>query len=65
VRASIIIRTVMSAFIVVLFVIAGLGWQWAATHQTPAQALASQAVLGLSAIAGLVGLVALWRGSRA
>lgn len=55
----------MSAFIVVLFVIAGLGWNWASTHQTPAQALGSQAVLTLSAIAGVVGLVALWRGSRA
>jgi hypothetical protein len=65
VRASIVIRTIMSAFIVVLLMIAALGWQWAATHQTATQALASQAVLGLSAIAGLVGLIALWRGSRA
>jgi hypothetical protein len=65
VRASIVIRAAMSAFILVLFVIAGLGWQWAAAHQTPTQAQASQAVLGLSAIAGLVGLIALWRGSRA
>ena len=63
-HASIVIRAAMSAFILVLFVIAGLGWQWAATHQTPAQALASQAVLSLSAIAGVVGLIALWRGSR-
>jgi hypothetical protein len=65
VRASIVIRAAMSAFIVVLFVIVGLGWTWASTHQTPAQALASQAVLGLSAIAGVVGLIALWRGTRA
>jgi hypothetical protein len=64
VRASIVIRAAMSAFIVVLLVIAGLGWQWTGTHQTPGQALASQAVLTLSAIAGVVGLVALWRGSR-
>ena len=63
-RASIVIRAAMSAFIGVLFVIAGLGWTWANTHQTPAQALASHTVLGLSAIAGVVGLVALWRGSR-
>ncbi len=55
----------MSAFICVLFVIAGMGWNWAATHQTPGQALASHAVLALSALAGLVGLIALWRGSRA
>jgi hypothetical protein len=61
----VIIRAAMSAFILVLFVIAGLGWQWASTHQTPAQALASHAVLTLSAVAGAVGLIALWRGSRA
>jgi hypothetical protein len=65
VRASIVIRAVMSAFILVLFVIAGMGWTWASSHQTPAQALASHAVLGLSATAGVIGLVALWRGSRA
>ena len=63
-RASIVIRAAMSAFIVVLFVIAGLGWTWTGTHQTPTQAMASQAVLALSAIAGLVGLIALWRGTR-
>ena len=55
----------MSAFICVLFVIAGMGWTWATAHQTPAQALGSHAVLALSVVAGLVGLVALWRGSRA
>jgi len=65
VRASIVIRAVMSAFIMVLFVIAGMGWTWASTHQTPSQALPSHAVLLLSAVAGVIGLVALWRGSRA
>jgi hypothetical protein len=64
VRASIVIRAAMSAFIGVLFVIAGLGWNWTATNQPPAQAFASRAVLGLSVAAGVVGLVALWRGSR-
>jgi hypothetical protein len=54
----------MSAFILVLFVIAGLGWTWAGSHQTPAQALASRAVLGLSVAAGVAGLVVLWRKSR-
>jgi len=65
VRASIVIRAAMSAFSCVLFVIAGLGWNWATSHQPPGQARASHAVLALSAIAGLVGLLALWRGSRA
>ena len=64
-RASIVIRAAMSAFILVLFVIAGMGWTWASAHQTPSQALASHAVLLLSAVAGVIGLVALWRGSRA
>ena len=63
-RASIVIRAVMSAFILVLFVIAGMGWTWATTHQAPSQALASHAVLALSAVAGVVGLIALWRGAR-
>jgi hypothetical protein len=65
VRASVVIRAAMSAFILVLFVIVGVGWMWASAHQTPSQALASRAVLSLSALAGVVGLVALWRGSRA
>ena len=55
----------MSAFILVLFVIAFLGWSWTGTHQTPRQALASRAVLGLSVAAGVAGLIALWRGSKA
>ncbi len=54
----------MSAFIGVLFVIAGLGWSWAAANQPPAQAFASRTVLALSVAAGVAGLVALWRGSR-
>ena len=63
-RASVVIRALMSAFILVLFVIAGMGWTWAGTHQTPSQALASHAVLGLSVAAGVLGLIALWRGAR-
>jgi hypothetical protein len=65
VRASIVVRALMSAFILVLFVIAAMGWTWAASHQSPAQAFASHAVLALSVAAGVVGLIALWRGSRA
>ena len=63
-RASIVIRAALSAFILVLFVIAGMGWKWAGANQPPAQAFASQAVLTLSAVAGVLGLIALWRGSR-
>ena len=63
-RASNIIRGLMSAFILVLFAIARMGWTWASTHQPPAQAFASHAVLALSAAAGVIGLIALWRGAR-
>lgn len=55
----------MAAFILVLFAVVGVGWTWASTHQAPSQALASHAVLSLSALAGVIGLVALWRGARA
>lgn len=54
----------MSAFIVILLVVAGIGWRWVSGHQPPAAALASHAVLGLAAGAGIVGLVVLWRDKR-
>jgi len=54
----------MSAFILVLFVIAGMGWTWATSHQTPTQALASHTVLFLSVAAGAAGLIGLWRRPR-
>jgi hypothetical protein len=65
VKASFVIRAAMTAFILVLFAIAFLGWTWTGANQTPAQAMASRAVLGLSVAAGVAGLVALWRGSKA
>jgi hypothetical protein len=60
-KASLLIRVLISAFICVLFVIAGVGWTWVSAHQTPAQARASHVVLGLSAAAGVIGLIGLWR----
>ena len=59
--ASVAIRAAISLFIVVLLGVVRLGWTWTATHQPPPQAAASHAVLLFSALAGVAGLVALWR----
>jgi len=58
------IRLAASLFILVLIGLSALGWVWAGTHQPPDQALAGRTVLALGAIAGVVGLVALWRWPR-
>ncbi|MEO8481340.1 MAG: hypothetical protein ABI634_03970 [Acidobacteriota bacterium] len=55
-----IIRALMSLLIVAVMVLSVAGWRWTATHQPPAQALAAHVVLGLSLVAGIVGLAALW-----
>jgi hypothetical protein len=59
--ASVAIRAAISVFIVVLLGVVRLGWEWTASHQPPGQAAASHAVLLLSALAGVAGLIALWR----
>ena len=41
-----------------------MGFMWTGTHQPPAQAVAGRIVLALSALAGVVGLIALWRWPR-
>jgi hypothetical protein len=61
-----LIRVLISVFIVVLLVSAAAGWTWTSAHQAPALATASHVVLGLSAVAGVLGLVVIWTGgSRA
>ena len=55
------IRLAASLFILVLIGLSAMGWVWTGAHQPPAQALAGRTVLALSALAGVVGLVALWR----
>ena len=54
------IRIVISLFIAVLIAIAVLGWIWTSAHQTPTQSAASHIVLGLTMLAGLVGVIAIW-----
>ena len=58
------IRLVASAFILLLIALSAMGWVWTGAHQPPAQATAARTVLGLGALAGAGGLVALWRWPR-
>jgi len=58
------IRLTASIFILILIGLTAMGWAWTGTHQPPAQAMAARIVLALAALAGVVGLVALWRWPR-
>jgi hypothetical protein len=58
------IRVAASLFILVLIGLSAMGWMWTGTHQAPAQALAARVVLALGALAGVIGLLALWRWPR-
>ena len=55
------IRITASVFILILMVLTAMGWIWTGAHQPPAEAIAARLVLALAALAGVVGLVALWR----
>jgi hypothetical protein len=59
-----VIRSLISVFIVLLLVSVAAGWGWTADHQSGGLATASNVVLGLSAIAGIVGLIVLWKPRR-
>jgi hypothetical protein len=58
------IRLAASLFILILIGLSAMGWVWTGTHEPPAQALAGRTVLAFGALAGFVGLVALWRWPR-
>jgi hypothetical protein len=60
-RAMNIVRIVTSVFILVLIGVSVLGWVWTGTHQSASQSEASRVVLTLGVLAGVAGLVALWR----
>lgn len=53
------IRVLISMFILVLIAIAIAGWRWASAVHQPAW---GRAALAGSVLAGIVGLVALWKG---
>jgi hypothetical protein len=58
-----VIRLAISLFVVVLVVVSALGWVWAGTHLSPAQALAGRVVLAAGVIAAGAALSLLWRWS--
>lgn len=58
------IRLTITAFVFALLLLVGAGWQWTSRNQPPARATASHVVLGIAAVAGLGGLVAIWRPQR-
>jgi hypothetical protein len=58
------IRLAASVFILILIGLTAMGWIWTGTHQPAAQASAARFVLALAALAGVVGLIALWRWPR-
>ena len=55
------VRMAISLAIAVLIAVSTVGWIWTGSHQTVSQATASRVVLSLSVLAGVVGLVAIWR----
>jgi hypothetical protein len=55
------VRITISLFIVVLIAVSAVGWIWTGSHQSPSDSEASRVVLTLAALAGVAGLVALWR----
>jgi hypothetical protein len=55
-----LIRATISVFIVLLLVSVAAGWEWTSAHQPARLATASHLVLGLSAAAGVLGLVMIW-----
>ena len=58
------VRIAISIFLVALLAIVVRGLLWTGGHQAPAQAMASQIVLGIAAVTGIVGLAAIWRSQR-
>jgi hypothetical protein len=58
------VRFALSFFIAVLIVLSAMGWVWTGVHQPTPLAVAGRAVLALGALAGVVGLVAIWRRPR-
>jgi hypothetical protein len=56
------IRLAITTFTLVLIALSAMGWAWWSGADQPAgQVFAGRAVLLLGALAGLVGLAAIWR----
>jgi hypothetical protein len=55
------IRLAITVFILLLLALSVMGWVWTGLHQPPGQMEAGRIVLALGALAGVVGLLAIWR----
>jgi len=55
------IRIAISVFIFALLALSAMGWLWTGANQPPGLMVAGRTVLALGALAGVVGLVAIWR----
>jgi len=58
------IRVAISVFLVVLVILAVMGWVWTGSHQAPADAAGARVVLLIGGLAGVGGLAAIWRPRR-
>jgi len=58
------VRVAISLFILVLIGLSAMGWAWTGSHQPPGAMEAGRTVLALGALAGVVGLVTIWRAPR-
>jgi hypothetical protein len=54
------IRVLMSVFILILITLSVAGWIWAGGQPSP-QSMGSRVALTAGALAGVMGLVAIWR----
>lgn len=59
-----LVRILVTIFVAVILAAATMGWMWTGANQPPAGAMASRVVLTISALAGVVALVAVWRPNR-
>lgn len=55
------VRLLITAFIAVLLVLIVLGLMWTGANQPAPQSIASRLVLGISGLAGVLALAAIWR----
>ena len=56
-----VVRVLISSFVLILIVVSVAGWLWTSGHQPPSQAAASHIVLALGILAGILGLLTIWR----
>lgn len=60
----IVVRILITFFILVLLTIVTLGWMWTTSHQAADQQTASHIVLTVAALAGVFAIARIWRPDR-